>query len=209
MGPLSGNEVSGNENKPDDAKLVERARAGDQAAFRELYDLYHKQLYRLAGSMAGPVEDVHDIVQEAFVRAFRSLDKFKGQSSFYTWLYRIAINVTTDYRRKQARRRQQFTDRPLEDIDRGASQMAAPERDNPEADLYRIEIESLVEKALETLSEDHRKVVVLREINGLSYQEIADITETTIGTVMSRLHYGRKKLAETLKKWDAFEPDDA
>jgi RNA polymerase sigma-70 factor (ECF subfamily) len=195
----------GNETKQNDGALVERALAGDQSAFRELYDLYHKQIYRLAGSMTGPVEDVHDIVQEAFVRAFRSLDKFKGQSSFYTWLYRIAINVTTDYRRRQARRRQQFSDRPLEDIDRGASQIAAPERENPEADLYRAELSDLVDKALETLSEDHRKVIVLREINGLSYQEIAEITGTTLGTVMSRIHYGRKKLAETLKKWNAIE----
>ena len=197
------------EKKVDDIKLAERAQTGDQAAFRELYDLYHKQIYRLAGSMAGPVEDVHDIVQESFVRAFRSLDKFKGQSSFYTWLYRIAINVTTDYRRKQARQRRQFSERPLEEIDRGATQIAAPERENPETDLYRKEISDLVEKALETLSEEHRQVIVLREISGMSYQEIADITETTIGTVMSRLHYGRKKLDETLKKWNAIEPGGA
>ncbi|MBW7997222.1 MAG: sigma-70 family RNA polymerase sigma factor [Candidatus Glassbacteria bacterium] len=195
----------GSESRQDDMRLVERALGGDQGAFRELYELYNQKIYRLVGSMVGQVEDVHDIVQEAFVRVFRSLKSFKAQSSFYTWLYRIAINVTTDYRRKQARRRQRLTERPLEEVDQGASQITAPASENPENELYRRELASLVDKALGTLSDEHRRVLVLREINGLSYQEIAEVTETTIGTVMSRIHYGRGKLAETLRKWDAIE----
>jgi RNA polymerase sigma-70 factor, ECF subfamily len=193
-------------SKTEDNLLVERALSGEQNAFRGLYDRYQQRIYALVGSMIGPGEDVHDVVQEAFVRAFRSLKSFKGHSSFYTWLYRIAINATTDHRRKQARQSQRFSGRPLEDIDRGATQLAAPESDNPEADLYRSELSELMNRALETLSDEHRQVIVLREVNGLSYQEIAEVSESTIGTVMSRLHYGRKKLAETLRKWDVLEP---
>jgi RNA polymerase sigma-70 factor (ECF subfamily) len=196
----------GNDQQIDDRQVVKRALEGDQGAFRELYDLYCPRIYRLAGSMVASSEDVDDIVQEAFVRAFRSLKSFKGQSSFYTWLYRITVNVATDFRRKQARRRQAISDQPLEDADSGASQLATPERESPESDLYRSEIASLVEQALETLSDEHRQVVALREVSGLSYQEIAEVTQTSVGTVMSRLHYGRKKLAETLRKWGVVEP---
>ena len=192
----------------DDSELVERALAGEQNAFRSLYDRYQQKIYALVGSMTGPGEDVHDIVQEAFVRAFRSLKNFRGHSSFYTWLYRIAINAATDHRRKQARQSQHRSARPLEEIDRGPTQIAAPESDNPEADLYRSELSGLMNRALKTLSDEHRQVIVLREINGLSYQEIAEVTGVTIGTVMSRLHYGRGKLARTLRKWGALEPGD-
>ncbi len=195
-----------NGGKTADSLLVERALDGEQNAFRELYDRYQQKIYALVGSMVGPGDEVHDVVQEAFVRAFRSLKSFKGRSSFYTWLYRIAINATTDHRRRQARQRQQLSGRALEEIDRGATQLTAPESDNPEADLYRSELSELMNRALETLSDDHRQVIVLREINGLNYQEIAEVTETTIGTVMSRLHYSRRKLAETLRKWDVLEP---
>ncbi len=196
-----------NDNMTGDSQLVESALAGKQSAFRALYDRYQRQIYALVGSMAGPGEDVHDIVQEAFIRAFRSLKNFKGRSSFYTWLYRIAINAATDYRRIQARQSRYRSARPLEEIDRGATQIVAPESDNPEADLYRGELSELMNRALKTLSDDHRQVIVLREIGGLSYQEIAEVTETTVGTVMSRLHYGRRKLAETLRKWDVLGPD--
>ncbi len=188
-----------------DSQLVDRALSGEQGAFRELYDRYQQRIYALAGSMVGQVDEVHDIVQETFVRAFRSLKSFKGKSSFYTWLYRIAINAATDHRRKQARQSRYQSERPLEEIDRGATQIAAPQSDNPEADLYRSELSELMNRALEMLSDEHRKVIVLREVNGLSYQEIAEVTGTTIGTVMSRIHYGRKKLAETLRKWDVLE----
>ena len=87
---------------PDDRKLVEQARSGSQAAFRSLFERYHAKIYRLAASMVGSSDDAHDIVQQTFIRAFSSLDGFKQQSSFYTWLYRIALNATTDYRRKQS-----------------------------------------------------------------------------------------------------------
>ena len=185
----------------DDKQLVLQAVAGSQSAFRKLYDHYQKKISRLVGSMVGSPEDANDIVQEVFIRAFRSLDSFKGASSFYTWLYRIALNATTDFRRKQARRFQSAPEKPLSEIEQGARQLAAPVEQSPEGELYRKELAQLVRRALDTLGREHREVMVLREISGLSYTEIAGITGVTIGTVMSRLHYARKKVAETLQRW--------
>lgn len=190
-----------------DEQLVELAGRGDQAAFRHLYDRYHLKIFRLVRSMVGSPEDAWDIVQEAFVRAFRSLKSFKGQSSFYTWLYRIALNVTTDYRRRQARRRQNRPTQSLSDLEAEGRQIAAPEGETPDNTLYRKELAELVRRALDTLSEEHRQVMVLREINGLSYGEIAEVTGASLGTVMSRLHYARRKVAEILRRWNVPGPE--
>ena len=188
-----------------DEQLVGLAAGDDQAAFRQLYERYHRKIFRLVGSMVGSPEDAADIVQEAFVRAFRSLAKFKRQSTFYTWLYRIALNATTDFRRKQARQRHNRPEQPLSELEPGR-QVAAPESESPDSELYRRELAGLVHRALDTLSKEHREAMVLREINGLSYGEIAEVTGATLGTVMSRLHYARKKVAETLRRWNV--PDE-
>lgn len=193
------------QQQEEDGQLVTQAIAGSQNAFRKLYERYQKKINRLVGSMVNSPEDAGDIVQEIFIRAFRSLDSFKGASSFYTWLYRIALNATTDFRRRQARRARSTVERPLAEIDRGALQVAAPSAESPEGELYRKELARLVRKALGTLGKEHREVMVLREINGLSYAEIAEITGVTVGTVMSRLHYARKKVAETLQRWKVLE----
>lgn len=192
----------------EDEQLVSQALAGSQNAFRKLYDRYQKKICCLVGSMINSPEDTGDIVQEVFIRAFRSLDSFKGASSFYTWLYRIALNATTDFRRKQARRSQSVPEQPLSGIDQGAIQVAAPGEEGPEGQLYRKELARLVSKALGTLGKEHREVMVLREINGLSYAEIAEVTGVTVGTVMSRLHYARKKVAETLQSWKVLDQED-
>ena len=190
----------------DDTQLVALALKGSQGAFRALYDRYQKKIYRLVGSLIESREDVGEIVQETFVRAFHSLGRFKARSSFYTWLYRIALNAATDYRRKEARRRRNRPEQPLSELDGGAFQLAAPAEDGPEGVLYRKELARLVRKALAALSEEHRRVMVLREVNGLSYVEIAEVTGVTVGTVMSRLHYARKKVAELLLRWNVIEP---
>ncbi len=191
----------------EDEQLVSQALAGSQNAFRKLYDRYQKKICGLVGSMINSPEDTGDIVQEVFIRAFGSLDSFKGASSFYTWLYRIALNATTDFRRKQARRSQSVPEQPLSEIGRGELQVAAPGEEGPEGQLYRKELAALVRKALGTLGKEHREVMVLREINGLSYAEIAEVTGVTIGTVMSRLHYARKKVAETLQRWKVLDQE--
>jgi len=188
-----------------DEQLVLQALAGSQMAFRKLYERYQKKICRLVGSMVGSPEDTGDIMQEVFIRAFRSLDSFRGTSSFYTWLYRIALNAATDFRRKKARRFRSAPEQPLDETDRGAMQLAAPGGEGPEGLLYRKELARLVREALATLGKEHREVIVLREINGLSYAEIAEVTGVTIGTVMSRLHYARRKVAETLQRWKVLD----
>jgi len=191
----------------EDKQLVSQALAGSQNAFRKLYDRYQERICCLVGSMINSPEDTGDIVQEVFIRAFGSLDSFKGASSFYTWLYRIALNATTDFRRKQARRSQSVPEQPLSEIGRGELQVAAPGEEGPEGELYSKELAALVRKALGTLGKEHREVMVLREINGLSYAEIAEVTGVMIGTVMSRLHYARKKVAETLQRWKVLDQE--
>jgi len=186
---------------PDDRKLVEQARSGSQAAFRSLFERYHAKIYRLAASMVGSSDDAHDIVQQTFIRAFSSLDGFKQQSSFYTWLYRIALNATTDYRRKQSTKLEKEAVRDRLDHGQGLEKIAAPTEQAPDERLYRKELAEVIRKAVDTLGQEHREILILREINGLSYTEITEITGLEPGTVMSRLHYARKNLAETLRRW--------
>jgi RNA polymerase sigma-70 factor (ECF subfamily) len=192
----------------DDLILIAQAQNDSQAAFRQLYERYHNKIHRLIGSMVGSAEDTNDIVQQTFTQAFRSLEKFKGQSSFYTWLYRIAVNATTDFRRKVSRQKEVGIDQTPQGSGKRAVELAAPREDGPEVELYRKELARLIRKALDSLSEEHRTVMVLREINGLSYTEIAEITGANLGTVMSRIHYGRKKLAEILEHWQIMEEDN-
>jgi RNA polymerase sigma-70 factor (ECF subfamily) len=196
---------AGEGKSDDDLILITQAQKGSQAAFRQLYERYHNKIHRLIGSMVGSAEDTNDIVQQTFTQAFRSLEKFKGQSSFYTWLYRIAVNAATDFRRKVSRQKEVGTDQIPQGSVKRAVELVAPKEDSPEAELYRKELARLIRKALDSLSEEHRTVMVLREINGLSYTEIAEVTGANIGTVMSRLHYGRKKLAEILEHWQIVE----
>jgi len=186
---------------PDDRKLVEQARSGSQAAFRSLFERYHAKIYRLAASMVGSSDDAHDIVQQTFIRAFSSLDGFKQQSSFYTWLYRIALNATTDYRRKQSSKLEKEAVRDRLDHGQDLERIAAPADQAPDEQLYRKELAEVIRKAVDTLGQEHREILILREINGLSYNEITEITGLEPGTVMSRLHYARKNLAETLRRW--------
>ncbi|MBN2288482.1 MAG: sigma-70 family RNA polymerase sigma factor [Candidatus Glassbacteria bacterium] len=192
---------------PDDSELVEQARTGSQAAFRSLFDRYHARIYRLAASLTGSSDDAHDLAQQTFIRAFSSLAGFKQQSSFYTWLYRIALNATTDYRRKQARKLETEAAWESPESLRGLEKTAAPAEQSPDEQVYRRELAAAIRKAIGTLSREHREILVLREINGLSYSEIAEITGLEPGTVMSRLHYARKNLAATLRQWNISDRD--
>lgn len=187
-------------DRQEDDRLVAQAMDGSQEAFRQLYDRYHRKIYNLVASMVGSKADVDDIVQQTFIRAFRSLGSFRGMSSFYTWLYRVTINTTTDYRRKQFRRSQRETlELDAEDEERPSIQLQAPEEDSPEEQLYRKELAGIIRRAMESLSPEHREVLLLREINGLNYAEIAETVGIEPGTVMSRLFYARRKLAEILQ----------
>ena len=184
--------------KSDDAALIERCRAGDIAAFEPLVEKYRQRVWRLAYNVLRDREEAWDVAQEAFVRAWQALPNFRGQSAFYTWLFRIVMNVAADRARARAARGRAFgTERiPEEDWDRVL--VDQPDDARPDAAAAGAEQRARIEKALATLSADHRRIVVLSDIEGLSYREIADVLEIPMGTVMSRLHNARKRLKGAL-----------
>jgi RNA polymerase sigma-70 factor, ECF subfamily len=184
--------------KTDDAALIERCRTGDIAAFEPLVEKYRQRVWRLAYNVLRDREEAWDVAQEAFVRAWQALPNFRGQSAFYTWLFRIVMNVASDRVRARAARGRAFgTERiPEEDWDRVLVDQPADAR--PDAAAAGAEQRARIERALAMLSPDHRRIVVLSDIEGLSYREIADVLEIPMGTVMSRLHNARKRLKAAL-----------
>ena len=178
----------------DDRDLVRRSRAGDHQAFRELYDRYHRQVLSVAVGLTGNGDDAMDVVQETFVRAHRNLGSFLGESSFYTWLYRIAINVGIDFRRRQSRRAEVLQADPVDESAGDADR--TPE---PRIEMERRELGGRILAAIDELTPEHKAAIILREIEGLSYEDISKVMQCTKGTVMSRLHYARKKLQAKLR----------
>lgn len=149
-------------------------------------------------------QDAWDLAQEGFVKAWKSMDKFRGQSSFFTWIYRIMTNVAIDFlRKKQIQSGVEFDDQiGLKDIAPGA--MTTPSRAAaPAQNISNAEIRSRIDEAISRLSPEHRTVIVMKEMDGMQYHEIAEVLECSIGTVMSRLFYARKKLQTMLK--DVYE----
>ncbi len=180
---------------PADAAVVERARKGDHEAFRVLVERYQGRAFRLALRVLRDEEQARDAVQDAFLKAYGSLDRFEGRSSFYTWLYRIVMNLCLD------RKRRDRSDRHVEWNDEVAT--GAEERDAgtaaPDEAAERSQLGAIMAEAIEALPEDARRTIQLREIDGLSYKEIAAALGIPKGTVMSRLHYARRRLQETLR----------
>ena len=181
-----------------DAELVRRTLEGDHEAYRALVNAYQSKVYGIAYGVIHNREDALDIAQEVFIKAFSRLRSFRGSSSFYTWLYRITVNLAIDHARKKRHMVSvDYDDRLLEK----APPEGAPRgrRDaNPLEVLEREELNETIMNAIMELPEEQRATVVLREIEDLSYAEIASVLGCSIGTVMSRLHYGRKKLREKL-----------
>ena len=187
----------------DDSALVELTREGKREAFKVLVERYQKRAHSVALGILGSYEDAEDIAQEAFVKAYKNLDSFRGQSSFYTWLYRIIFNLSIDLSRKASRRSEFASDKTeildaqtRDSVGSGAYLSSTPA---PDAVLRKREIREGIKKALSELSENHRAVIVLREIEGLSYAEMSDVLGCSQGTVMSRLHHARKRLQESLQ----------
>jgi len=176
-------------------KLISRCQQGDQDALKEIFEQYHKKVYRIAYGVVRQKEDALDIVQEVFIKLFRSIRDFKGKSKFYTYLYRMALNTAIDHSRKMGRY-------PVSSLDQeeGFQPSEGPEK-RPDRILLNKELERKVNLAMEKLPADQRMALALREVEGLSYQEMAEAMGCSIGTVMSRLHYGRKKLQEMLKDY--------
>jgi RNA polymerase sigma-70 factor (ECF subfamily) len=183
----------------DDAALIERCRAGDVAAFEPLVEKYRQRVWRLAYNTLRDREEAWDVAQEAFIRAYQALPSFRGQSAFYTWLYRIVMNVATDRARSRGAQGRAFgTERvPEEDWERVLPDQN-PGDEAPDTAAVRQEQRAKIMQALDTLSEDHRKIIVLGDLEGLSYREIADTLDIPMGTVMSRLHNARKRLRDAL-----------
>lgn len=188
---------------PADAEIVQRAREGDHDAFRILVERYQGRAYRLALRVMRDEEQARDAVQDAFIKAYGSLDRFQGRSGFYTWLYRIVMNQCLD------RKRRDKSDRELEWNDvtaaRAAQTPAAGSFEGegagavPDVAAERGELRQALAKAIAELPDDARRTVELREIDGLSYREMAEALGIPKGTVMSRLHYARRKLRESLR----------
>lgn len=177
----------------DEAGLISRCQQGDQEALRAIFEQYQKKVYRIAYGVVREREDAHDVVQEVFIKLFRSIKNFRGKSQFYTYLYRMAMNTALDHVRKMKKTRATSLD------EEGSPQPADEIEDRPEHNLYRKELEEKLKEALDKLPADQKATLIFREIEELSYQEIAETMGCSIGTVMSRLHYGRKKLQELLK----------
>jgi RNA polymerase sigma-70 factor (ECF subfamily) len=197
-------EAEGAAAGPDDLTLVAKCQAGDTAAFNELVTRYRSRAFAMIYNMVRNEQDAWDLAQDGFLKAWKSIGRFRGQSSFYTWLYRILMNVSIDWlRRKHVTGGVELDDQiGLKNIAPGATTTPHTEL-APAARLSDKEIRTRIDAAIERLTPEHRAVIVMREFDGLEYQEIADALECSIGTVMSRLFYARKKLQTMLK--DVYE----
>ena len=189
-------------NPDPDAALVERVKRGDVRAFEMLVVKYQRRIERLIGRMVRDVDLVADIAQETFIRAYRALPQFRAESAFYTWLYRIAVN-TAKKALVDMKRDPVITQTALQSADdddetyRGG--MEPTDGETPEALLASKEIAATVNAAIAALSEDLRQAITLREIEGLSYEEISDVMNCPIGTVRSRIFRAREAIAERLR----------
>lgn len=183
-----------------DEELVTRSRKGDKEAYRQLVERYQGRLFSCAFDILKSREDAEDVVQEALVKAYLSLHEFQGKSSFYTWLYRIVYNMSIDYRRRTNRR----GGAPLEFDEAKASEETGNYGTNPADSVLRKQQSTKIKQVLAEISEEHRRVIVLRELEGMSYEEIANVVGISRGTVMSRLHYARKKLQQALSEFAPF-----
>jgi RNA polymerase sigma-70 factor (ECF subfamily) len=185
-----------------DRALVERAQQGETRAFEMLVVKYQRRIERLIGRMVRDTDLVQDIAQETFIRAYRALPNFRGESAFYTWLYRIAVNsakkALSDMKRDPVLTESAFAVRDDDDeTSRGETELTDGE--TPESLLASKEIAATVNAAIEALSEDLRQAITLREIEGLSYEEIASVMNCPIGTVRSRIFRAREAIAAELR----------
>jgi len=184
-----------------DWDLVQLVRRGDREAFRTLVERYQHKVTALATGMLRNRDDALDVVQDTFTKAYQSLDRFKGESSFYTWLYRITLNQCIDHQRRTARMPSapiESAETPEESPTINAARDDA-ERDDPLQRVHEAEVGQRIRQAISELTPEHRAVILLREVEGLSYEEISRALECPKGTVMSRLHYARRQLQARLR----------
>ncbi len=181
-----------------DEKLVARAQKGDKTAFDLLVRKYQHKVAKLIARYVRDRREVEDVTQEAFIKAYRAIAGFRGESAFYTWLYRVAVNTAKNYLESQGRR-PPTTDVEVEGADVAELGERLREQATPERHLLTTEIAETVSRAIQRLPEDLRTALMLREIEGLSYEEIAQVMECPIGTVRSRIFRAREAIDKELK----------
>jgi RNA polymerase sigma-70 factor (ECF subfamily) len=186
---------------PPEKELVRNAQQGDVRAFEELVNRYHGKIYGLTYNMTSNREDAEDLTQEVFVKAFEALPRFKGKSSFYTWLYRIAVNKTINYRKKRNRKRALSLDQFDQDIKTDDVYHDLTSKGSPLRNISLTELQEKLNEALQNLSEKHRIVVVMHDMQGIPHDEIAKVVGASVGTVRSRLFYARRQMQAELTEF--------
>lgn len=207
VGTLSGGDDPSDDESPGDAPyrddpdhdFIRAVLQGDGTAYRGLVERYQGRIYAVVFGIVRNREDARELSQEAFVKAYRNLERFRFDASFYTWLCRIAMNVSIDHLRRQKLRRTEVFDEGIASRDDDGVISLAHHRNDPGRNLERKRLRERIMAAMDELPDDQRQVVVLREIEGMSYKEIAEVMDIPEGTVMSRLFYARKKLQSSLK----------
>ena len=185
------------QKEPTDKQLVERVKRGDKRAFDLLTLKYMHKIISLVGRYLRDQDEVQDMAQEAFIRAYRALPNFRGDSAFYTWLYRIAINTAKNHLVSKSRRPPD-TDIDVDDGEFQADSAVLRDDDTPEANLATSQMEDVIYKAIADLPEELKVAVTLREFEGLSYEEIAEVMECPVGTVRSRIFRAREAIEKKI-----------
>src|ERR1051325_8480608 len=188
------------ESDVDEHELIARCQRGDLTAYEPLVNKYRERIHAQAFNLTRNADDAYDLCQETFVKAWKSLKNFRGQSSFYTWLYRITTNLGIDLIRSREKNPMTPFDDAIEKIETEEKKPSAHQQ-LPSDDVLRKELGAAIDAAIGKLTSEHREVILLREFEGLDYKEIAQTVGCSIGTVMSRLHYARANLQKTLKQY--------
>jgi len=182
-----------------DQKLVEKAPRGDKKAFGMLVEKYQRRLNRLLSRMVRDQSEIEDIVQDSFIKAYRAINNFRGDSAFYTWLYRIGINTAKNHLVKLGKRPKAMNEVDIEEIENFEDAPDLRNHETPESTMMSSEIVASVNQTIEALPSELREAISLREMDGLSYEEISDLMNCPIGTVRSRIFRAREVIAEKLK----------
>ncbi len=194
----------------EDSELVERAQEGDREAFQQLVERYQEKVYSICYSKLDDKQDSYDVSQEVFIKVYRYLDSFNHESSFYTWLYRITVNTCIDYLRKQSRISKVDYDDSIQTDDdvEGHDQLTPSTLGlDPDQAYNRKELREKMLEALKSLSDKHRTILNLREVEGLSYKEMAEVLDISKGTVMSRLYHARQYFQEAIEDYVGDAPE--
>lgn len=203
--PSKSREGAANSESPDDRDLVRRVQEGDHAAFRVLFERYNRRAYAVAYGVVKNKQDAMDVVQDGFVKVHKHIGNFQGTSSFYTWLYRIIMNLAIDHvRRRRNSKGFEYDDRVARDEEDLAGDGTLLPRildSNPAKTAIRKELLERIQRALDELPEYHQAVILLREVEGLSYEEMAQVLGVPKGTIMSRLFHARKKMQAVLSDY--------